>query len=203
MTGVTRVASPFGPVPTRAGWLPLVLMSDADRLSGDTLLAAIAQLPPGALVILRQRGGDWSTRLREAQAVRRACRAQRAMLLVAGDARLARAVGADGVHWPERRARLGPARPWPRALATCAAHGVPGLVAARRIGADAVLLSPVFATRSHPGAAPLGIVRWGLARRTGGCVPVLALGGVTCTSAGRLRGLHPDGYAAIDGWIRS
>jgi thiamine-phosphate pyrophosphorylase len=48
-----------------------------------------------------------------------------------------------------------------------------------------VFLSPVFPTASHPGAPALGIVRWaGLAHQAG--LPVLALGGVSGVSVGRL-----------------
>jgi len=68
-----------------------------------------------------------------------------------------------------------------------------GLAARRR--ADAVLFSPVFPTRSHPGARGLGAVRFlHLARQSR--LRVLALGGMNARSARRLPGL---GWAAIDG----
>ncbi|MCJ2184932.1 thiamine phosphate synthase, partial [Novosphingobium sp. 1949] len=63
--------------------------------------------------------------------------------------------------------------------------------------ADALLLSPVFATRSHPGGATLGPVRFHAllahARRRG--VAGIALGGVT---AARARSHALPGWAAID-----
>jgi thiamine-phosphate pyrophosphorylase len=62
--------------------------------------------------------------------------------------------------------------------------------------ADAALLSPVFATKSHPKARPLTAPR----ARLIAChalLPVLALGGVTARNAALLSGF--SGIAAIDG----
>ena len=74
-------------------------------------------------------------------------------------------------------------------------HSLGELAAARRARADAVLLSSVFPTRSHPGAAGVGPLRWLLlARRS--AVPVIALGGMTHRRARRLPGFA---WAAIDG----
>ena len=56
---------------------------------------------------------------------------------------------------------------------------------ARARPAIAVLLSPAFATRSHPGAKPLGPLRFRLlAART--ALPVIALGGMNPRTAKRL-----------------
>jgi thiamine monophosphate synthase len=46
---------------------------------------------------------------------------------------------------------------------TAPAHDRRELIAAKRAGAHLVLLSPVFATRSHPGQNSLGVIRFGLA----------------------------------------
>ena len=63
-----------------------------------------------------------------------------------------------------------------------------------------VLLSPLFPTRSHPGAPALGRVRFaGLARRVDGAV--MALGGVKAEHRWMLRGIGADGWAAIDGLV--
>lgn len=158
-------------------------------------LAPIADLPPGVGVIVR----DYGHPDRAAIAARAAglCRAGRRVCLIAGDPRLAVAVRADGVHWPEGLSvRIRRRRPW--ALESAAAHSVRAANAALARGADAVLLSPVFATRSHPDAAPLGPHRAArLCRAIQG--PVYALGGVDCRTRRRL---PPGfaGFAAIDGF---
>ncbi|MDE2406203.1 MAG: thiamine phosphate synthase, partial [Sphingomonadales bacterium] len=101
-----------------------------------------------------------------------------------------RAWRADGAYGPPARLASGP-----RLLRLATAHDLRELAAARRARADAVLLSPVFPTRSHPGAATLGPQRFrALATRAG--LPVIALGGMT---APRARALGVHHWAAIDG----
>jgi len=110
--------------------------------------------------------------------------------VLAGDARKAKAWRADGVYGDAARLARGPA-----CLRLVTAHSLRQLGRAKRV--DAVLLSPVFATRSHPGARSLGEVRFlMLARQSPD--PVLALGGMT---AKRARGLPCHGWAAIDGLV--
>ena len=167
-------------------------MTDAERLPDP--LPAIARLPRGAGVIFRHYGAKQRETL--GAAVARACRAKRLVLLVAEDAGLALRLRADGIHLPERA--LGRLQPLKRQgwLVTAAAHGTRGLRRAR--GADAVLLSPVFPTPSHPGARGLGQLRFAeLVARAG--MPVLALGGVNEASLRRLRGSGAFGVAGI-GW---
>ncbi|MCP1336517.1 thiamine phosphate synthase [Futiania mangrovi] len=150
-------------------------------------------LPPGTLVIERSYG--MPGRERRVRALVAEAHGHGLRVLVAGDPALARACGADGVHLPE-----GMARSLPRhalrglRLVTMAAHGPRAMAAARRIGADAVLLSPVFPTQSHLGAPALGPLRLGALARVYPC-PVLALGGVTPRNWRRLA--HMPG---VIGW---
>ena len=92
-------------------------------------------------------------------------------------------IGGDG---------YGPPAPH-RRLAT--AHDLREIGQANRYRAQAVLISPVFPTRSHPGAATLGRVRLLLLARRAR-MPTIALGGMT---ARRFGGLGVYGWAAIDG----
>jgi thiamine-phosphate pyrophosphorylase len=175
----------------------LLLVTDEVRLPDP--LAAMARLPPGSGVILRHYGTD---RRELARAMVSLARRRRLTLLVAGDWRLAADIGADGLHLPEGLARhgiLAGALGWVRrrkALLFVACHGAMALGRARRLGAQAALLSPVFTTASHPGAPVIGPVRFGLwARRAG--IPVIALGGMNHQ---RLRHLPlAAGMAAISG----
>lgn len=77
------------------------------------------------------------------------------------------------------------------------AHSLRELGMARHLGADAVLLSPVFATRSHPKARTLGPLRFRLLAARAG-LPVIALGGMDARRAKRLRAGR---WAAIDGLL--
>ena len=169
----------------------LWLFTDRRRLPDP--LGAAARLPRGlAGVVFRD--DDDPERAALGQALARLCRARRLALVVAGDARLAAALGA-GLHLRGgRRPGLGgcgPARPnRPRhgdgaRLVTSSAHTPADLRRARRAGADLVFLSPAFPTATHPGAPALGAVRWAaLAGRAR--LPVAALGGIAGSAPRRL-----------------
>lgn len=170
-------------------------MTDESR--GGDPLAAAARLPPGAAVILRHDGAAGRAAL--ARALARLCRSRRIALLVARDATLALSLGA-GLHLAEgmrppapfRLRRRGRRRP----LLTIAAHGAAALAAARRMGADLALLSPLFPTESHPGAPALGPVRFARLARAGG-IRVAALGGVTAGRVAAARAARAAAVAAI------
>jgi thiamine-phosphate pyrophosphorylase len=154
-------------------------------------VATARTLPRGSAVIYRHFGA--SDRKDVAAVLAAVCRQKRLVLLIAADPALARAVGADGVHWPESRAR----RRLGFHLETMAAHSPAALRRAHALGMDAALLSPVFPTRSASGHRTLGAfnaARWARAAK----LPVIALGGVNAVSARKLRGLGFAGLAAVD-----
>ena len=176
----------------------LILMTDDARHPDP--LPTIDALPAGSAVIFRHYGAPDRTAL--ARKVVKHAQAREVRVLVAGDPRLAVKVGADGLHLPEALARRGPGvwRAW-RALRegwliTAAAHSPAALRRADAAGADAVLLSPVFPTKSHPGAAPLGSLRFRILCASSR-LPVYALGGVTKATARRLKGSGAVGFAGI------
>lgn len=160
-----------------------------DERAGDALWPALRALPHGAGVVFRHHATPAAARRALFDRVRRVARARRLVLFLAGPPSLVRAWRADGSHG------RGPAG---GGLRSAPAHDRRELVAARRAGAAVVFVSPVFATRSHPGAPALGPVRFGLLVRPAG-VPVIALGGMTRDRARRLRPLGAAGWAAIDG----
>ena len=63
-------------------------------------------------------------------------------------------------------------------------------------GADAVLVSPVFPTASHPGGRTLGLLRFARLARASR-LPVYALGGISAASQRRLKNLPIAGIAGI------
>jgi thiamine-phosphate pyrophosphorylase len=169
---------------SRDGVPVLWLFTDRARL-GDPR-AAVAGLPRGLCgVVLRDDAVAGRDAL--AGALARICRVRRNVLVVAGDARLARAVGA-GVHLRGGRRLRG--MTGLRGPVTSSAHGVVELRRAGQAGAHVAFLSPAFATASHPGAAGLGVARWAaIARRATGGLVVGALGGIDGGSVRRLPGL--------------
>jgi thiamine-phosphate pyrophosphorylase len=176
-------------------------MTDAARLADPA--PAIVGLPRGGAVILRHY--DDPNREALARSLLKLTRPAGIRLLIAGDARLARRLGADGLHLPERMARRGRThwRAWRRPgwLITAAAHSPAALWRAGKAGADAALLSPVFATASHPGTRALGALRF--AAWCGRApLAVYALGGITAETARRLGPGPAAGIAAIGGLAR-
>jgi thiamine-phosphate pyrophosphorylase len=175
------------------------LVTDKGRLPDP--LPAAARMPAGSLVILRHY--DDPERERLARRLAMLCRCRRLRLLIAGDWRLARMVGA-GLHLAEGlvpkmpvAARLHRRRSGQ--LLTVAAHGRAGLARAAQAGADAALLSPVFPTLSHPGQAALG--RCAFRRLVAQArLPVYALGGVTVATVLGLARSKAQGVAAIGGF---
>ena len=169
----------------------LLFLTDPDRTPDPA--AAAETLPRGAGVVFRGFGRPGAeAALRALAAV---ARRRRLVLLVGADARLAAAARADGVHLPERLAhlatRLRRARPgW---LVTAAAHDGRALRRAGRLRLDAVLLSPVFPSRSPSAGRPLGRLRFARLVR-GTTTPVIALGGV---DGGAARGLARAGAAGL------
>lgn len=159
-----------------------------DTRLGERFWSAVRALPRGAGLVFRHHDLDLAARRRLFRQVLRLARARDLVVVVAGDHPLG--PGAAGQHNAERRRRGG--------LQTRAVHDWRDIGRARRAYADATFVSPVFATRSHPGGTVLG--RWraaALARRSDHGI---ALGGVTPARARSLQRLGFAGWAAIDAW---
>ena len=190
-----RIAAAVGrSAPRRKpGWPCLWLFTDPDRTPDP--LAAAALLPPGSGVVLRTFGRHEVEAL--APPLAALCRHRRLVLLVGRDAALAKAIGADGVHLPERELSALPrlrAR-YPRWRFTAAAHSPTALRAATFAGADAAFLSPVLPSESPSAGPAIGVLR---AQRwvSGSRLPVYALGGVDEETA---RGLVGRGFSGVAG----
>jgi thiamine-phosphate pyrophosphorylase len=72
---------------------------------------------------------------------------------------------------------------------------------ARIAGAEMLLLSPIFATRSHPQWRPLARMRAAALVRLAN-TRVIALGGMDERRFRLVRGLGFDGWAGIDAWLK-
>jgi 8-oxo-dGTP diphosphatase len=120
-----------------------------------------------------------------------------ARVLINGDAALARAVGADGVHLTSAQLRTLTQRPacdW--VAASC--HDRAEVEAAARLGADFVVAGPVMATPTHPGAATLGWPGFAACVRDA-AIPVYALGGMQAGDLAVARQFGAHGVAMLRG----
>ena len=161
-----------------------------DERQSNALWPALEALPEGSGVIVRHYRSTTKERQKLAARIRRIAKRRGLLLILAGSEKQAFAAQADGFH--QRSARIG----HHRLIRTIAVHNPRELSLAHRINADLVFISPVFATQSHPGAPPLGRVRFGLLVRQSR-VPVIALGGMTAKRATSLKSLGMYGWAAI------
>ena len=169
------------PIPT------LWLMTD-ERMD-EGLWAAIDALPRGAGIVFRHHATDPAGRRALFARVARLARRKRLMLIRAGSMPLGHEAGVHG------RGRLRPG-----GLRTWATHSRAQAVAGKRAGADVLFVSPIYPTRSHPGAGALGPGR-AVAITRGLGIPAIALGGMDAARFARLRGLGFHGWAAIDAWL--
>lgn len=158
-----------------------------DERHGDRLLAAVARTPRGGGIVFRHYSLAEPERRALFDDVKALARRRGLLLMLAGPADQAEAWGADGSHG--RGPGFG--------LRSAPVHDLQGIMAAERDGAAFLFLSPVFATRSHPGAKTLGPGEFNrLARRTN--LPVIALGGMNRIRVRRLREAY--GWAGVDAW---
>lgn len=163
----------------------------SDARNDQALRAALRRLPRGSGLIFRHYHLGREARSARFAALARLARARGIAVFLSGSAAEARRWGAQGAYGPA--ARLGRGAALPRLVTV---HSLREIGRARR--ADALLLSPVHATRSHPGGAVLGPVRFRLLA-VRAKVPVIALGGM---DAARARALKWPRWAAIDAFLR-
>ncbi len=170
----------------------LWLVSDArtDRV----FEAAIRRLPRGSGVIFRHYHLPPPERAARFARVQRLCRRHGHLAVLAGSARQARRAGAMAAYGAPTQLARGPAL-----VRLVTAHSLAEIAAAGRARADAILLSPVFPTHSHPGARLLGGLRFRLLAAHSP-VPIIALGGMNPRTAKRIGGFA---WAAIDGLTSS
>ena len=162
--------------------LPAVwLVSDARN--DAALEPALAQLPRGSGFIFRHFHLPPAQRRARFAALARIARARDHVVVLGGSRTEAQHWGADLAYGPG--GDLVPV------------HSLREIARARN--ALALLLSPAFATRSHPGAAPLGPLRFRLLAARAQ-VPVIALGGMNPRAAKRLNWPR---WAGIDAFLLS
>jgi len=178
---------------------PLLFFTDPVRTPEPWTTAE--RLTAGAAVVWRHFGSPDAVTV--GRRLRKVTAERGVRLLIGLDADLAAAVGADGVHLPERARGLAPdlRTRCPDWLITAAAHAGSGVTATA--GLDALVLSPVFETRSPSPPRP-ALGSQGLAdavRRS--TLPIYALGGVDASNVRQLAETGACGIAGVEAFRRA
>jgi thiamine monophosphate synthase len=164
-----------------------------DERMGERLWEAIDRLPiKHSGVVFRHYQSPPEVRATLAGRVAEICRRRTLTLAIAGDAELARTLGADLVHNPPE---LPVDMPFSRSV-----HSLEEAEAARVDGAALVFVSPVYPTSSHPGRKALYLpTALKIAKEAG--APAIALGGMDALKSARLQREGFYGWAGIDAWL--
>jgi thiamine-phosphate pyrophosphorylase len=166
----------------------LWLLSDARN--DELLPRAIRALPPRSAFVYRHYHLDPRARRARFDELAALVVAGGHLLILSGSDDEARDWGAAGSYGPPEA--IGEA---PELLRIAAVHDGHEIAHANAAGADAAMLSPVYATRTHPNTAPLGPEKFHALAALAE-MPVIALGGMTFE---RARELGWGRWAAIDG----
>jgi thiamine-phosphate pyrophosphorylase len=164
-----------------------------DERQGDALWTALRRLPRGSGVIVRHYSFGDAERRKIFDRIRGIARSRGLTLLLAAPPLQARQWRAHGSYGrPDGGGRFN---------AQCSSvHDLREIRRAEKSSAAMLLLSPLFPTRSHPGAPALGLYRFRhLVRATR--LPVIALGGVQRRHEAMLRKIGAHGWAGIDAFI--
>ena len=196
MEALSRTAARLRPWVVRGKPLPnLLFFTDPQRTPDPERVAE--RLPAGSAVVFRAFGA--SDAAARGSRLREITRRRGLGLLVGADADLALEIHADGLHLPERLTAQAPGLRAgnPDWLITLAAHDEAAALVGASMGADALVVSPVFPSRSPSAGAPLGVE--GLKRIVEAVeTPIYALGGVRADTARLLLDAGIVGFAAVE-----
>ena len=184
---------------------PLLLVTDRHQARLPLAEVVTAALVAGCRwVSMREKDLSADDQIALARTLLPAARRHGARLTVHGDAALAKACGADGVHLPagsdpaRSRALLGADK-----LIGVSIHTVTEAEAIDPGTVDYAIAGPAFETASKPGYGP-EIGRKGLAEIARAArVPVLAIGGINVARVAEVLAAGPAGVAVMGGVMRA
>ena len=162
----------------------------SDERNDAVLEHALATMPPQSGFVFRHYDLKAAARRKRFEELGFLCRMMGHMVVLAGDSDTAIEWGADGVYGPARKLR---ARDGLLRFATV--HDMLEINRAQRHGVDAMFLSPVFPSRSHPKKGGMGKENF-LIMAERATLPIIALGGM---NAERAAYLGWPRWGAIDG----
>jgi thiamine-phosphate pyrophosphorylase len=179
----------------------LYLITDRHQCGDGDLVDRVEQALHGGVRAVQLREKDSSTRERFelGKKLRQVTSAADALLLVNGDAALARAIGADGVHLPADGLPVDVCRKVlaPGMIVGVSTHSLAEARDAEIAGADFITYGPVYYTESKAKyGAPVGVGAL-CEVCAGGRLPVFALGGIKRSNINEVIAAGASGVAMI------
>lgn len=188
-----------GPILRGLAQLPILAFSNVAELGEAEFLrrlqCCLENMP--LRLVLREPQMDAAAYRDLAQRVISLVKARGGSILLHGHIKLARELGADGVHLPARM--LAEFRERPRDLDWIGAsvHNEMELEAVARLGLDYAVLGHVRSTRSHPDSPPLGWQKFSLLVAQGWPMPIYAIGGMSRNDLERAQQCGAHGIAML------
>jgi len=162
---------------------------------------AIENLPKNSAVIFREYDLPAQEREKLAQEIIAICRKNNHKILIGKNFELARKLKADGVHFSDNdrlSLQILNRRNLPQKfILSVACHNFLSVLKFRKLKVDAVFISPIFATKSHPEAKLIGLQalsRIILKAKH----PIYALGGINSQNINSLQKLGAKGIGGIE-----
>lgn len=181
----------------------LYAITDRHRCAPTPLAEVVSELLDAGINAIQLREKDLSdTELMQfAQPIAELCRNYEAKLFINTNARIAREVGAAGVHLPANAKLKAQAKG--NLYVGCSVHSLDAAQKREAEGADFVTYSPIYPTTSKPGYGPAV----GTASLTevveGVKLPVFALGGITPDRVAECLAAGAFGVAVMSGVMRA
>ena len=179
--------------------LPKVIIIFDDELFDKKKLLKL-KIPKKSAFLLR----SYETKKRKkiAKQLLKFCKMKKIKLLIGSDIKLAEDIKADGIHFPEYMIKknkinwidIKNVKSKKRWIITTSVHSIQSLKKAEGLDIDAVLLSPVFPSKSHPNSKSLGLNKFSkIVKKTK--LPIYALGGINIKNVKSLTETDIIGYA--------
>ena len=179
--------------------LPKVIIIFDDELFNKKKLLKL-KIPKKSAFLLR----SYQTKKRKkiAKQLLKFCKMKKIKLLIGSDIKLAEDIKADGIHFPEYMIKknkinwidIKNVKSKKRWIITTSVHSIQSLKKAEGLDIDAVLLSPVFPSKSHPNSKSLGLNKFSkIVKKTK--LPIYALGGINIKNVKSLIETDIIGYA--------
>lgn len=198
---VSPILPANGPILGALALAPVYALTNAEEYGIDAELLRLERALCSGLRLLQVRDKGLAPARREAFAKAVLALARNhdgTTVLINDDPRLARNVGAEGVHLSSRLLWQTDRRPdFERVAASC--HSAADLARAAELGLDFVVLGPVLPTASHPEVSGMG---WQAFSRLidGSPLPVYALGGLQPEMLDHAMSHGGHGIALMRGW---